>query len=268
MTTSAPLPADAGPARRPGTATALFAGRTLRRLSRQPEVLVQSLFFSAALLLLLLAVFGGVVNDAIGGGYVNRLLPLIVLEGAAFGAIAAGIGLRSDLDSGMVRRVRSLPVRPGALVTGRVVADAARILVSTLVLLVIGTAVGFRFTNGVGPAVAFVAVAVILGQSFTWLASYVGMVARSPEAVTAGLTPLFLLALFLSSAFVPVEAFPTWIQPIVRVKPLSCGSSLMQALATGGDLNPALAQTAAWAVTLSAVFGAASFRRWKRLGLT
>ena len=61
----------------------------------------------------------------------------------------------------------------------------------------------------------------LIGYAFSWVFAFIGLTASSPEAANAyGFTILFPLT-FVSSAFVPVESMPSWLQPIAENNPFT-----------------------------------------------
>ena len=64
-------------------------------------------------------------------------------KAAIFGALTTGLGLTEDLKAGVVDRFRSLPISRSAVLIGRTAADLTVNVISLVVMLLIGVAVGF-----------------------------------------------------------------------------------------------------------------------------
>lgn len=245
--------------------TAAFARRNALVLRRSPMAVVQSVIFPTMLLLVLLAAFGRAVGGSVGS-YAERLVPQLVISGGAFGAIGTGIAIQSDRASGLIERVRSLPTSRASYLSGAVLADAGRALVAAIILVAVGHLFGFRFSAGPAAAVAFVAVATAFGSIWAWLAIRLGLSAETPESVASTMNGPILMLFFLSTGFVPVEGFPSGLQPFVRANPLSTAVNTLIGLSSGGPVLVPLAQTAAWIVGLTALFGYSSVKRFIALG--
>ena len=71
------------------------------------------------MLLLFTYVFGGVIRFAIGGDYINFLLPGILIMTIMFASTNTTLGLSVDLSRGMIDRFRSLPMSRAAVLAGR-----------------------------------------------------------------------------------------------------------------------------------------------------
>ena len=235
-------------------ATLALAGRSLRRFRRSPAQIVASIIFPGLLLVVLLACFGELVEEFTGADYVSRIVPGIVAMSLAYGAVASGVSMLEDLRDGFAGRLKVMPVATGALLAGRVTADAVRGAMSTTVLTVLGFAVGFRFETGVTGVIAFVLLAALATTGFSWLALSVGTRAPGIEAVAAPLNALFLVCLFLSEGFVPIEGYPGWAQPIVRANPFTCIRNALAAIAEGGSTRQPVLYALAWIAGLTLVF--------------
>ena len=81
------------------------------------------------------------------GGYVNFLMPGIIGQTAAFASFGTAIALAMELQKGVIDRLRSMPMARGAVLAGRLVADTARIAVTILIIIGVGYAAGFRFSQ-------------------------------------------------------------------------------------------------------------------------
>ena len=81
--------------------------------------------------------------------------------------------------------------------------------------------------------VAGIALLLLIGYAFSWVFAFIGLTASSPEAANAyGFTILFPLT-FVSSAFVPVESMPDWLQPIAEHNPFTTMVDAVRALFIG-----------------------------------
>jgi ABC-2 type transport system permease protein len=78
--------------------------------------------------------------------------------------------------------------------------------------------------------------------------------------------------IFVSSAYVPVETMPGWLQPIANNQPVTAMVGAVRALVLGGDTEALLGHSTswfvtrsiAWAIGIALVFAALSTRRFTR----
>ena len=143
--------------------TLTITRRNLLVWLRVPAFLVFTVVQPVMFVLLFTYVFGGAIQVPGSGSYVDFLIPGILVQTAAFATFGTAIALAQELKKGVIDRLRSMPMARSAVLAGRLVADTARMLVTILVLVGVGYAVGFRFTNGVVPAVAMVLLATLFG---------------------------------------------------------------------------------------------------------
>jgi ABC-2 type transport system permease protein/oleandomycin transport system permease protein len=228
--------------------------RNLTRYVRLPQLLVFSTFQPVMFLLLFTYVFGGAVN--VGGlGYLDYLLPGILIQTVVFGSIQTGVGLAEDLSRGMVDRFRSLPMTRWAVLAGRTLADTLRNMFVVILMVIVATIIGFRCQTGVGVAAMAPVLAVAFGFAFSWVAAFIGMTVKDAEtAQVAGLVIVFPLV-FASSQFVPVESMPGWLQAFAEVNPLTIVIDTSRALTLGGPLTALLWKSTACVLGLTVVFG-------------
>src|ERR1039458_5904584 len=153
------------------------------------------------------------------------------------------------------------PARAGP---SRLVADSGRMLLAILIVSGVGYAVGFRFENGVVPAVAMIVLATVFGLAICCISAYTGLAIGDEESVQAfGLIWLFPLT-FLSSAFVPIETMPGWLQAFANNQPVTYVINTMRALALGGPVEANFLKSAAWLAGIFVVFVPLAVRAYRR----
>ncbi len=236
----------------PGVVVTTYAGRTVRQYVRTPQLLVVNAATSIMFLLIFRYVFGGAIQTG-GIPYVDFLIPALA---AVSGLFAGGVvGTAEDAESGFFDRLRSLPVNRGAVLFGRAVADTALIMWGATVTVVVGFIVGFRISGGPGAALLAVLLCVVFAAAFAWLQIYLGLIAGSAQAAQGLAFAVFPL-IFVSSAYVPVESMPSWLQPIAANQPVSAMVGPIRALTLGGDTEQLLGHSTAWFVTRSVIWSA------------
>lgn len=200
------------------TAEAVFVKRSLLHSLRDGESLLMAITLPVLLMLMFTFVFGGAIDPS--GGYVDYVVPGIILLCAGFGAASTAVYVSRDLQTGIIDRLRTMPLRSGAVLTGHVVASLLRNLLATGVVVGVAVLVGFRPTAGVWGWLAAIALIALYILTITYLFAAIGLAAGSPEAASGyGFIILFLP--YLSSAFVPVDTMPAWLRPIAEYQPIT-----------------------------------------------
>jgi len=259
------------PAHPPGVwATAsTYAARTIRQFIRTPQLLVVNAVTSTMFLLIFRFVFGGAIQTG-EVKYVNFLIPALASVSGLFAGGAVGVA--EDLESGMFDRLRSLPVPRPAVLLGRSLADTALNLWGTVVTLIVGFIVGFRLNGGIFAAIAALGLCLLFSAAFSWLMIFLGLVSGSAQAAQGMSFSVFPL-IFVSSAYVPVESMPGWLQPIAENHPVTAMVGAVRALVLGGDTEALLGHTTSWfvmravlwALVILVLFASLSARRFARL---
>ena len=243
--------------------TLVLAKRSFLRIPRQPDLLVGFTVQPVMFVLLFVYVFGGAIETP-GFDYVDFLIPGIIVQSVIFGGFVTALGLAEDLKKGLIDRFRSLPMARSAVLTGRTLADVATNVIQLVVMLAVGLAVGFRFSSSVPEVVAGIALLLLIGYAFSWVFAFIGLVSSSPEAANAyGFTIIFPIT-FVSSAFVPVQSMPSWLQPIAEHNPVTAMVDAVRALFLGIPAGNSVWLAVAWSFALIAVFGGLSSWRYRR----
>ncbi len=245
----------------------LVTGRNTRHFLRQPQLVLFSTIQPVMFIILFSAVFGGAVGGSLpeGVSYVSFLMPGILIQSAAFRASQTAVGLAEDMKQGVIDRLRSMPMSRAAVLVGRTAADLVRTVFVVLLMIAVGYLVGFRFTQGVLAALGAVAVVCLFSLALSWIFAFVGLVSDGAEtAQSAGFVVIFPLA-FASSAFVPIETMPGWLEAFASVSPVTMAVDAARALSLGGDVAGPLLGFLAWVAVILAVFVPLCVWRFRRM---
>jgi ABC transporter DrrB family efflux protein len=242
----------------------VLAVRSAKRIPRQPDLLVGFTIQPIMFVLLFVYVFGGAIATP-GLEYVDFLMPGIIVQSMVFGGFVTALGLSEDLKKGLMDRFRSLPMSRSAVVTGRTFADISTNVIQLVVMLVVGFLVGFDFKTGGADVVAGIGLLLLIGYAFSWVFAFIGLAASSPEASNAfGFTILFPVT-FVSSAFVPVESMPDWLQPIAEHNPFTTMVDATRELFLGIPAGNDVWLSVVWSIVIAVVFGVLAIWRYRRV---
>jgi ABC transporter DrrB family efflux protein len=249
------------------------ARRNLILVSRQPE----ELFIGLTVPIMMVLVFGYVFGRAMAvpgdGAYAEFVVPGIFVLTMLYGMSGTGTGVASDVARGVVDRFRSMPIARSAVVAGRSIADMFRALAEVLLLIGCGLLVGWRWHDGLGPALGAVAVLLLLRLALVWVAIYLGLVLPTPDAVAVAVYPLAFPLTVVSTAFVAPELMPGWLGGVAQWNPLS--ATVLATRQLFGNPGPAgdswaaehaLLLAVAWPLLVLAIVVPLAVRRYRRLG--
>jgi oleandomycin transport system permease protein len=267
--TTVPTPVAASP---PAPAVSLVQGlrqtmtlawRTLVQIRHNPWEIGDYSFQPIMFVLLFTYVFGRAIAGTTGA-YLTFALPGIIVMNMLFVAMYVGMGLNTDLTKGVFDRLRSLPLARWAPMAGRITADLVKQAWSILLLLGIGTILGFRVETSLLALLGAVGLLLTFALAFSWVSVLVGVLARDPEHVQIfGFTALFPIT-FVSNVFVPTNTMPGWLQVVVEVNPVTILADATRGLLVGGPVAGPALTSLAWAAALVAVFAPLSVRALKR----
>ena len=199
-----------------------------------PQLLVVGLVQGAMFLLIFRYVFGGAINTVAPIPYVDFLVPGYIVTGVLFAGMAASAGVAEDLEQGFIDRLRSLPISRFSVIAGRAIGDTILLATTLVVTIAVGFAVGFRIHTNVGQALFAYVLCVVFGFAFDWLFIYLGLVAGNAQAAQS-MSLLVFPFTFVSSAFVPVDTMPSWLQPIADHQPITYMVDSVRALTVGAQ---------------------------------
>jgi ABC transporter DrrB family efflux protein len=270
MTTTAPtLPAGVpSTAARPTRRwviddTRVVVWRNLTKMRRMPQLLVFATIQPIMFVLLFRYVFGGAISTP-GIPYIDYLMPGIFAQTIAFGSMQTGVGLAEDLRAGLIERFRALPMARSAVLGGRTIADLVRNVFVVLLMCVVGFAVGWRIHTNVFGLIAGIGVLLAFSFALTWIFALVGLATGDPETAQAASFPVLAPLIFASSAFVPLDTMPGWLQAFAEHQPVSVTVDAVRALTVGGPTAGKVIASLLWSVGIVAVFAPLAIRRYRR----
>lgn len=219
--------------------------RSLSHIVKNMDQLLGVAFQPIMFMLLFRYVFGGAIDTG-GTTYVNFLVAGILVQTAAFGALTTAIGVTTDLQRGIVDRIKSLPIISSALLIGHVTADLLRNILSSVVMIGVGLLVGFRPDASVSEWFMIAGIILLFTFAFSWLSAILGLLAKSIEAVQwLGFVLIFPLT-FASAAFAPTSTMPTVLRVFAENQPVTHVIEAIRALMIGTPIGNHITMSIIW----------------------
>jgi ABC-2 type transport system permease protein/oleandomycin transport system permease protein len=262
MLTPDALAAAARP--RPVADAATIAWRNILNIRRNPQLLVFSTIQPVIFVLMFRYVFGGAIRTP-GVDYVDFLMPGIFVQTVVFGSLTTAIGLADDLQRGLVDRFRSLPMARSAVLIGRTLADLLRNVFVVVLMVAVGLLVGWSPDQPLLEIVAALGLIFAFSYSLSWFFAIVGLNVRDGETAQAAAFPLMAPLVFASSAFVPLESMPGWLQAFAEHQPVTIVVEAARGLTLGGDVGGDVLSAIAWIVGIIAVCAPLAVARYRRV---
>jgi ABC transporter DrrB family efflux protein len=228
----------------------------------------QALFFASVqpimFVLLFRYAFGGAVQLPGGLDYVDYLLPGVFVQTVAFGTIGTAIGLAEDRSKGLLERFRSLPMARSAVLAGRTTADLCRNVFVVMLMVAVGFLVGFRVHTNVAAFLFGLVLVLLFGYALSWGTAVLGMRAANGETAQLMVFPALFPLTFASSAFVPVDSMPGWLQVFAANQPFTKMIDAVRALCLGGPTAEPVLHALLWVAGLLAVLAPLAVRQYRR----
>lgn len=232
-----------------------MAEMELRRLRHDPLEIVTR----AIQPILWVAVFGTVMARVRAfpsvGDYVTFIAPGVVLQSSTFIALAYGIMLVFERESGILKKLLSTPIPRSYIVLGRSLAGAIRASTQYVIVLASAAAVGARITNNPINLVLGYLILTYSCMGFTSLSILIASALKTRERFMGIIGAITMPLFFASNALYPLEVMPPAIQALSLINPLTYTVSALRTLLvvnTFNILNDFLAITAFVVVSIAA----------------
>ncbi|WP_431230978.1 ABC transporter permease [Mycolicibacterium psychrotolerans] len=240
----------------------VFAGQLLTHWRRAPVVPIQAVLFPTFLLITYYLLVGNSIMRMTGTDSLYGLVPTCAIAGAFSGSLAAGLTLTIERDGGLLSQLWALPVHRASALTGRLLAEAARTLVSTILITLVGVALGLRFHGSWLALIQFLLVPVMVVLVFAMAVIAIAVRAKDGTVlIWLGLPAI--TAVFASSGSPPVESLPSWMWPLLRFQPMEPIVETMRTLAQGGAPWWPLLWGVLWTIAGAAVVGPLAVRGYR-----
>lgn len=216
--------------------SAVLIVRSLKHIFKNLDQLLALTIQPVMFMVLFGYVFGGAIDTG-GVSYINFLVAGILVQMAAFGATTTSMSVAADLKRGIIDRFKSLPMVSSAVMTGHVVADLVRNIVSAVIMIGVALLMGFRPAASPLDWLLILGILLLFTLSFSWISAIMGLVAKSLEAVQwLGFFIVFPLT-FASAAFVPTDSMPKALRLFAENQPVTHVIEAIRALMIGTPIG-------------------------------
>jgi oleandomycin transport system permease protein len=241
-----------------------LAWRSLVRIRRNPEQLLDVTLQPIIFVTLFVFLFGGAIKGGNRHSYLEYVLPGITVMTVVFASMGTGIGLNTDVTKGIFDRFKSLPIARSAPLTGTIMGDFVRYIVSVGIAFGYGSLLGFRISTNPLFALAAVLLMFVFGFAVGWIWVLLGLFVKSPQSLQGfGFIVMFPLT-FGSNVFVKTSTLPGWLQAWVKVNPVTALTDAARSLVLGGPVATSVWHSILWAIGITVVFAPLAVRRYRQ----
>lgn len=237
--------------------------RSLMHIFRDVESLLMAIALPVSIMLLFVYVFGGAIQT--GTDYVNYVVPGVIITCAGFGSSLISVSVTKDMSGGLFERFRSMPLQPSSLLVGHVVGGYLRNMIATLAVFIVALLIGFRPEAGLLEWLGVLGILTLYMISINWLFVVLGLLTKNVETAGAFTFPMLFLP-YLSSAFVPTNTMPVWLDAFSKHQPMTPLIEALRGLLIGTPIDYNLWLTILWfsgLLVLSYIAATLLFRRRK-----
>jgi len=195
--------------------------RNLIHVRREPQQLSDATIQPVLFTVLFVSIFSASMVLPGGGDPKAFLVPGLLALNLTTGSVGTAIGLASDLHSGVIDRLRTLPMSQASVLFGRSISDLMSTALCASFVLITGLFLGWRTTTSAPSVVAGIVLVIAFGYAISWFCGCIGLLVGEPEAAQGiAFIVLFPLA-FVSNAFAASQGFPTVLRVIAEWNPVS-----------------------------------------------
>jgi ABC-2 type transport system permease protein len=242
--------------------------RALLHNVRNPTGPISAVVGGIVILLLSVYVFGGTLGAGLTPGgtredYLDYITPAIVLVGAIGIMQMIAVWVATDMSEGIIARFRTMAIAHGSVLAGHAYSGVILVIITIAPLLGFAVLLGYRPRADASQWLALAGFALLLGIAVSWLSVAFGLVPRRVE--NASTLPLVVLVLpMVSSGFVPVDSFPTWLQGFARYQPFTPIINTLRGLLAGNPQADDVAWGTTWTIAIAVVGYAWSLWLYRR----
>jgi oleandomycin transport system permease protein len=243
-----------------------LAWRAVLKIRHNPEQLLDVSLQPIIFVTMFVFLFGGAMAGMNRHQYLQYVLPGIMVQTVVFASMGSGLNLNTDITKGIFDRFRSLPIARSAPLSGLVLGDVVRYVVSLTVLLGYGMILGFRVRGGILPFAGAILLVMAFALALCWVWVLLGLIVKSPQTLQGfGFIVGFPLT-FGSNIFTQTATLPGWLQAWVKVNPITALTEATRGLLLGtGPVGTPVWHSLAWALGIVLVFAPLAVARYRRM---
>jgi ABC-2 type transport system permease protein len=214
------------------SATLALGRRSLREAIRQPDALFMTMFIPIFFLVVNTGQAAEIFpSDSTGflegQGYGAFQLPITLLLAASFGM--AALFLVEEIEGGYFDKLRAIPIPRYSMVLGRLVAEGAKCVVISSVIVLIALPFGVEIASGALGFVLLVALTSLWGVVYAGFMQLIALKTRSAAATNSG-GLIFFPLLFLTPNFVPRDQLASEMEVAATINPVTYLMEAMRSL--------------------------------------
>jgi ABC-2 type transport system permease protein len=195
--------------------------RALNEIFRVPGAAIPGILAPTIFFLGLTSVFGNLtlLPGFDSESYQSFIVPVSLMQGAAFTGAATGVNLARDIEQGWFDRLLAAPTPRPVLLAGLVLSASFRSLLPATFLLCVAFATGAHWPGFDGLVIALLIVMGMAVVAATWGSS---LAFRFRTQSAAPLMQVgMLLAVLTTTAYAPLDLLQGWLHDVAQINPVT-----------------------------------------------
>jgi ABC-2 type transport system permease protein len=211
-------------------------GRAMKKYLRSPVLIFFSLLTPVIFLALFTQLFNrlGSMPGFPAGSYLQFAVAGILLFMAFSTALQSGSSIVDDFDSEYLSKLLVTPVSRPAILLGRLLSDALRVVIQSAIILLLAYLMGATFVTGAPGILLTLLIMALFGMAWSGISLSVGLATKSAETVSGLSMFLTFPLVFISTALMPLAFLPDWMQTISNINPISYTVNAVRVLSSTG----------------------------------
>jgi len=195
--------------------------RGVNEVIRVPGAAVPGILAPTIFLLGLTSVFGNltILPGFTTDSYMSFIIPVSLLQSAAFTGAATGVNLARDIEHGWFDRLLASPAPRSVLLAGTVLSASLRSLMPITVLLIVGFSLGVHFPGVDGLLIAICLAVAFAAAAASWGVS-LALYFKTQQAAPLMQAGMFMLVLFTTS-YAPQDLLTGWLHDVAKYNPVT-----------------------------------------------
>jgi len=223
-----------------------MVARNLRGIRRQPATFVPTLIMPIFFVITFSGAYGFAGRAFGNGNAISWYAPMAIIQGASFAGMTMGLSTARDFETGFFDRFLLAPMGRLTLLGGALAAALVRAVLTTTAVLLVAIIGGVAIPGGaLGVGALYLSALGIAIVTALWA---LGLVYRVQSTNVGPLVQVgIFMAIFLSTAQVPISAMSGWLPAVARVNPMTNVLRMARAGFVPDQLNPPAGFGVGWA---------------------
>jgi len=208
----------------------------LRRLKHDPIEIITR----AIQPILWVTVFGIVMAHRVALGvqdYISFIAPGVVFQSATFMALAYGIMMVFERESGVLKKLLSSPIPRVNIVIGRSLAGAVRASTQYIIVLASAALVGAKFTSNPLLLIASYIIVIYVCTGFAAISILAASLMKTRERFMGIVGAISMPLFFASNALYPIDIMPEALKVFALLNPLTYAVDILRKLVLYNELD-------------------------------